>query len=132
MVLLISLAVSTMYMTYRALDIQLTYGAIKLIPPDHPIYKQYIKFKANFGDDGNIMVLGLQSDRIFKLKSFNNWYRLGNDIKKIEGIEGVVSIAHLSNLVKNNETKGFDIVPLVTDEVQTHKEMDSLGKPALC
>ena len=43
-------------------------------------------------------------------KEFNAWYDLGNDLRKIEGIEAVVSLTRTLNLVKNDSIRqfGFD------------------------
>ena len=125
-VLLIILAVATGFMTYKAFQVKLTYGAIKLLPQNHPILEDYSTFQRTFGEDGNVMVLGIQTPRFFQLALFNHWHRMGNTIAEIDGIENVVSIAHLSHLVKNKEEKRFEITPVVSGDIKTAREMDSL------
>jgi len=51
---------------YYAGKVQLTYDFAKIIPADDPDYIDYIKFKNTFGEDGNVLVIGVQSDKIFE------------------------------------------------------------------
>jgi predicted RND superfamily exporter protein len=126
--LLLSLIAVTAVMGFYAKDVQLTYGVSNIIPVDDPVYKQYVDFKSNFGDEGNVMVIGVQTRRIFKKDFFNGWYQMGEELKEIEGVKDVVSIAHIFNLQKNKEEKIFEIEPIITGQMKSQDQVDSIRK----
>jgi hypothetical protein len=48
----------------------MSYEFSKAIPTDNSKYTDYLSYKGKFGDDGNVLVIGAQSDQFFKLKNF--------------------------------------------------------------
>ena len=75
-VLLLALLFSTGVMGYFASKIKLSYEFSKAIPTDNPRYKDYVAFKQTFGDDGNLLVVGIQSKDLFKLNNFKAYQQL--------------------------------------------------------
>ena len=73
--LLILLAVSTAFMTWHASKVELSYEFSRAIPIDNPKYVEYQSFKSTFGEDGNLMVIGMQSDKFFSEPVFNDFMR---------------------------------------------------------
>ena len=71
LLLLILLFASTAVMAFFAGKIKLSYEFSKAIPVDNPKYKDYLSFKEKFGDDGNLLVIGVQTDSFFELSKFN-------------------------------------------------------------
>lgn len=116
----------TAFMGWHATQVRLTYDFARIIPLDNQKYIDYAKFKETFGDDGSMMVLGVQTSLAFHLDFFNDWYELGQTIEAIEGIDGVLSIAHAQNLVKDEDKKAFELRPLVSGKVATQEELDSI------
>ncbi len=123
---LIILALATAFMAYKGQDIQMSYDFAKVIPEDDPIYVNYKEFQKKFGEDGNVMVLAVESKDIFKLNFFNDWYELGNEIKEVDGIEKVLSIPHSFTLNKDKEQKNFQVNQLVTRKLNSQAELDSI------
>lgn len=118
----------TSFFAYKATQVELSYELAKMLPADDSLNVQYSFFKKKFGEDGNIIVVGIKNKDIYKIDQFNAWYDLGNSIKKIEGIEEVVSIARLSNIVKNDSLKIFQFKSVIKSKPKTQKEVDSLKK----
>lgn len=58
-VFLIFLALSTAIMGYFASKVKLSYEFTKAIPTNNTKYQDYQNFKQKFGDDGNVIVIGL-------------------------------------------------------------------------
>ena len=88
--LLIILTGITVFMGYRAMHVQLSYDFSRAIPIDNPKYKAYQDFRKNFGDDGNLFVLGIQTEKFFTASLFNDYANLEKDLKKIKhgGVTG--------------------------------------------
>lgn len=116
----------TGFMGYHALQTKLAYDFAHIIPDDHPKYQDYLTYVGQFGEDGNIMVLGVQSTDIFILPFFQDWYGLGNDIKAIQGIDEVFSIPHSFRIEKDEAERRFVLRPFVQDMPRTQSELDSL------
>ena len=68
LILLVLLLLSTIWMGYYASKVKLSYDFARAIPTDNPKYKEYMNFKQLFGDDGNMMVIGVQTKDFFKIK----------------------------------------------------------------
>ena len=95
-------AASTLFMAYQASRIELSYEQARILPADDPAQLAYQRFKRQFGQDGSVMVIGWQGDNLFQLDTFNGWHDLTNDIRSLEGIQDVLSIANLYNVIRND------------------------------
>ncbi len=124
--LLIVIGAITVFMGYKAFDIQLSYDFAKILPDDDPDFKAYERFKKTFGEDGSVMVIGIEDKNFYQLEKINDWWQLGEDIKKIDGIEAIVSVARLYNVVKNDETRKFELKPLMKKKFTSQQQVDSM------
>ncbi|HBL76774.1 MAG: hypothetical protein A2W90_23315 [Bacteroidetes bacterium GWF2_42_66] len=129
--LIVILVLGTAFMAYRGKDVKLSYENSSLLPEKDSTRIEYEKFKKLFGEDGNIIVIGAINPDIFTLDQFNAWVGLGNDIRKIDGIKEVLSIARSINLIKNDSTHQFDIAPIVAQKATSQAEVDSLKEVIL-
>lgn len=123
--LLIVLGLVTATMGYFARDVQMAYDFAKVVPDDDPEMIAYLKFKQTFGEDGNIMAVGIQDSSVYELEGFLKLAQLRKDFLKTEGVSQVVSVHSLPILVKNNEEKRFDAEPLFKTLPTTQEELDS-------
>ncbi len=57
--LLILLLLVTAFMGWHASKVKLSYDFARAIPTDHPKFIAYQQFKAKFGEDGNLLVIGV-------------------------------------------------------------------------
>ncbi|MEP7262931.1 MAG: MMPL family transporter [Bacteroidota bacterium] len=124
--LLVVISLVTAIMGYKAFDIRLSYDFAKILPETDPDYIAYENFKKTFGEDGSVMVIGVEDKNFFQLEKFNDWWTLGEEIKKIDGIEAVVSLAGIYSISRNDELQKFDLRPLVTAPLKTQTELDSI------
>ncbi|MCD4747015.1 MAG: MMPL family transporter [Bacteroidales bacterium] len=125
---LIGIALITAFMVYKAFDVQLSYEFVKMLPASDSTSIKYENFKNQFGEDGSVLFIGIQDKKIYELDEFNDWYDLTYKIKKIDGVEEVVSIAKLYHLIKNSNTKKFDLKTVIDKKPVTQEELDSLIK----
>ncbi len=96
---LIILGIFTIIMGYEASKVQLSYDYNNVIPASNPKFKDYENFKKLFGDDGNDMIIGVESDQLFTLPIFNKAITLQKELQHIPGVIGVFSFidaVHLS------------------------------------
>lgn len=98
---LIIFFIATALMAWQASYVRMTFNAGKILPQTDSSYIKYNDFKNKFGEDGSIMVLGVQSEKLFKHQAFNDWQALTNDIQKIPGIKQTLSLGKLFELSKD-------------------------------
>lgn len=125
---LIVIGLITVFFGYQMRSLKLSYELAQMLPNNHPTLKAYQKFKKEFGQDGAVMFAGAVNPDIFQLDNFNALYDLSAELKKIEGVEGIVSVAQIYTLVKNKEKKKFDFKTVVDKRPETQHELDSLEK----
>ncbi|TKC02144.1 Fis family transcriptional regulator [Pedobacter cryotolerans] len=72
------------------------------------------------------MVLGIQSPDIYKKENFNKWATLTQEIQKLNGIKGVLSVGKLFELQKDTLNQKFIVSPIPNKSPISDTEMDSL------
>ncbi len=125
-VLLALVVVLTGFMGYQASKVRLSYELAKILPVSDTNFQLYEAFKARYGEDGNVLVMGVATDKMFQKELFSDWYELNQAIKKIEGVKEVVSNANLREIVRNDSLKRFDFVPIVAQKPRSQSEVDSI------
>jgi uncharacterized protein len=124
--LIIILSLLTIFMAFEGKDVKLSYENSSLLPEKDSTRIEYQNFKNLFGEDGNVIVIGAINPDLFTLNQFNAWADLGSDIRKIDGVQEVINITRAINLVKNEETHQFNILPVVSQKAISQAEVDSL------
>jgi predicted RND superfamily exporter protein len=125
LILLLILLSLTGFMVYHASKVELSYEFARAIPTDHPKFKAYQEFKKKFGEDGNLLVVGVQTDRLFNEKIFNNYISLQQDLKKITGVEDIFCIPSAVNLVRDSATEKLKAQTIFRDTGLSQAEIDS-------
>lgn len=123
--LLLFLLAATAFMAYHASKVKLSYDFNSSIPTDNPKYIANLNFRKQFGDDGNLLVVGVQTDSLFKKDIFNGYIALGDSLKKITGVDDVLSIPMAINLVRDSVTQKPRAVPLFPRHPDSQTAIDS-------
>lgn len=126
--LLIILALITGLMGYFASQVKLSYEFAKAIPIDNPKYVEYQAFRQKFGDDGNLLVIAVSTDKLFDLPVFEKFKGLEDSIKKVEGVETVQSVSNAFNLLKDSISQKLVPVQIFGNKVIDQKTLDSAAK----
>lgn len=124
-ILLILLGLATAFFGYWASKVTLGYEFTKAIPTNHPVNIAYKGFKKKYGEDGNLLVIGLQTDKLFTEKIFNDYTRLQTQLKKVYGVEDVISVPNSINLVKDEVTEKLQVKKIFADTILTQAAIDS-------
>ncbi len=125
--LLVLLMAGTAVMAWYASKVELSYEFTGAIPRDNPKWQEYQQFKQQFGEDGNMMVIGIETDRMFQLEFFRDYARLNDDLRKIPAVENTLSIPVAVNLIKDDSTRKLKAMQLFQPVPQTQAELDSLA-----
>jgi len=123
--LLFLLVATTGFMMYHAGRVQLSYDFSRAIPTNNPKYKAYQEFKNKFGEDGNLLVIGIQTDSFFREKLFNSYTDLQRNLKKVNGVDDIISVPSAVNLVKMTETERLKADTIFLNRPLSQAEIDS-------
>ncbi len=118
------LSLFTTFMGYHASKIELSYEFAKILPASDSAYIDYNHFKELFGQDGNIMVIGVQDKDFFTLNKFQDWHNLSLDIRKIPGVENVISITNVSKIAFDDSLHKIMFVPFLPHLPETQDELN--------
>jgi predicted RND superfamily exporter protein len=111
-------------MAYFATKVEILYNFAKLLPEDDPASKDYDHYRSKFGQDGTILLIGIQKDKIHDLKSYKEWARLTDRLKNLPGIKNVASITNIKELVLNDSLGKFEFNTMYGVNPSTQDELD--------
>ena len=123
--ILVVIGLITVFMGYKAKDVKLLYESTSILPASDSTTIIYKNFTKQFGEDGTVVFLGFTDKNIFNLNRFNAIYDLADSLKKIRGVQEIVSITRLYTLVKNDSLKKFEFLPISPNKPLTQAETDS-------
>lgn len=123
--ILIVLGLITVFMGFQSSKIEMSYQYAPLLPEDDPVYEEYENFAEQFGNEGNLMVLGVQDSAFFEAGHFQHWQNLSKNIEEITGVTSVLSASDSYQLIRDRENKKFKVKPVFQDSVE-QEALDSL------
>lgn len=112
----------TVFLALQWKNIQFSFTEANLLPDNHIINKEYNSFLEEFGEEGNLIVVGIKEDTFFTPKAFKAWNKLMNDFKNQKEIDLIVSVNDLKKIHKNEEKQTFELVPFVDQDKIENKE----------
>ena len=80
---LLGLAIFTLAMGFYASKVQISYELPKILPKSDPNYQLYESFKKRFGEDGNVLVVGVETEKMYELAFLQKWIALSKKIRHI-------------------------------------------------
>jgi len=111
--ILVLIFLLTLFLAFQWKNVGMTYNEANLLPKDHPANKDYTQFLNTFGEEGNLIVIGVKDDAFFTPKAFTAWNNMMQQLKAHKEIELVVSISNLKKLEKDTINQKFQLVPLI-------------------
>ena len=118
--------VLTAALGYQGSKVQLSYDFSRAIPTDHPKYLAYLDFKKTFGEDGNLLTVGFITDSYFSTEHFNATSTFIEEVKKVNGVEDIISVNGAITLKRNDSTGKLDAIKIFPTRVKNQTELDSL------
>jgi uncharacterized protein len=116
----------TIFMGYHATKVQMSYDVGRTVPADDPEMVFLQKFKQQFGEDGNMIAVGLQDSAIYELKNFNRFRELSKTIKEIAGVNNLLSLPDVKIIRKDTVQKRFFLDGHYPKQIEDQAQLDSL------
>ena len=123
--ILILIAVTTIAMTSQWKNMRFSYTEANLLPDNHPVNLDYNQFLDIFGEEGNVIVVGVKDSINLTAKTFNAWSTLVKSFETTPNVEAVISVQDLKRLVKNKDKQQFDLAPIFDDPIESQDDLES-------
>ncbi|MBP6001070.1 MAG: MMPL family transporter [Flavobacterium sp.] len=111
-------ALFTVFMASQWKYIKFTNTEANLLPASEKANIEYNTFLEKFGEEGNLIVIGIQDQQIFTPKIYTAWEKLMLQLKKNPEVDGIISLNDLKKLQKNDSLSSFELTALI-DPLQT-------------
>lgn len=116
--ILVIIGLLTAFFAWQWRNVHMTYTEANLVPKDHIINQEYRRFLERFGEEGNLIVLGVQDERFFTPKAYSEWDLLMKELGANKGVDLIISVNDLRTLSKDTVSQKFTLTPLV-DKTKT-------------
>ncbi len=124
--LVLVLALVTVFMGYHATNVKYSFKLAEIVPHTDPDNIYFREFKEQFGEDGNIIAVGVKDSSIYKVENFRNFGYLCRALGDLEGVVNVLGLPNLKKLEKNTEKKKFELQAIFPEYPEDQEELDSL------
>lgn len=128
--LLIVLALLTAFFGYQARKVEWSFDLAKTVPDSDPDMIYFQEFKKLFGEDGNILAIGVNDSAIYQSDNFKKFRYLADEIAGLNNITNVLSLPNLQHLVKNEETRRLEMKPFFETIPEDQQVLDSMLREA--
>jgi uncharacterized protein len=129
--LIVVIGLITIFMGYHASRVEMSYDFARTVPLDDPDMIELQKFKAQFGEDGNGIAIGVKDSALYELKNFQAFQQFTRDVKKIQGVKEAVSLPNLKVMLKDTANVKFYSENIFPDTILSQEILDSLLGVAL-
>ena len=79
--ILVVLVIATTFFSFQWKNMRFTYTEANLLPDDHEVNVVYKNFLKRFGEEGNLIVMGVKDSTLFTVEKLNAWNRLADSFK---------------------------------------------------
>lgn len=105
------IALITIALASQWKNIQFAYTEANLLPSDHPVNLEYNAFLDKFGEEGNLVIIGVKDSTLFTPSVFSSWSKMMDQIKADKEVELVLSVSNLQTLTRNDSLSKFEMSP---------------------
>ena len=127
LILMIIVGLLTVMMLFFA-DWKRAYDYAALVPQSDPEMQFLQSFRKKYGEDGNILAIGVKDDKIYQLAGFQAFKNLSDEIMTIKGVTQTLALPRLQYLQKDTSLQQFKFKPifpqLPDNQNYTQQELD--------
>ena len=124
--ILVAIGLITVFMGFMTTSVKIRYDFAALLPATDSTLINYKDFKQRFGEDGDVLVIGIENENLFRKDVYDAWHDMGEEMLLLEGVDQVVSAARCYHLVRNDSLKQFDFKLISEVKPATQAELDSI------
>src|SRR5690606_40503252 len=99
--MMMSIRVNMLCMGYQAAKVEMSYYFARTVPPSDPDMIALQRFRQQFGEDANIIAVGMLDSGVYRLDNFLSLKELTHNIREIEGVNNVISLPEIRMILKD-------------------------------
>ncbi|WP_298767227.1 MMPL family transporter [uncultured Polaribacter sp.] len=122
------IAIATGLLSTQMKYMQFSYSEANLLPEDHEANLEYNKFLEIFGEEGNLVILGVKDTTVFTPQKFNAWNNLVAQFNDRQEVDFTISIADVKKLKADRKQRKFVLEPLYEENPTTAEEVNAIKK----
>ena len=115
-VIIVLILIATYLLSTQWKNMQFSFTEANLMPDDHEVNVSYNDFLEKFGEEGNLILLGVQDSALFTPEKFKAWNELTDTLLTYPEVDQIISPASLQELKKFEDPKRFEMVPVLPEE----------------
>nr|WP_298331787.1 efflux RND transporter permease subunit [uncultured Christiangramia sp.] len=115
-VIIVLILIATYLLSTQWKNMQFSFTEANLMPDDHEVNVSYNDFLEKFGEEGNLILLGVQDSALFTPEKFKAWNKLTDTLLTFPEVDQIISPASLQELKKFEDPKRFEMVPVLPEE----------------
>lgn len=123
---LVFIALITVFLVKQTDNIRFSYTEANLLPQDHEANVEYDKFLEIFGEEGNLVILGVKDSTLFNPKKFNAWNTLVKSFDSVSQVDFTVSISDVKKLKADRKNRKFVVENLYEGTPKTKEEIEKI------
>ncbi len=116
----------TVFFGFQARKAELSYDFTSAVPDTDEDFVFFKQFKAEFGDDGTVLALGIEDKKVYQLKNFILLHTFIQQLKKQEGVTQALGLPQLQYLEKDTIQKKFTSKSLFSPFPTSQTALDSV------
>jgi predicted RND superfamily exporter protein len=129
--LIIGIGLITAFFALKIPQLEMSYDFASVVPDDDPDMLYLKEFKERFGEDGNLLVIGVRDSSLFEAQNFRRYQYFSEELGRIKGVNSVLSLPLLQRPVRDNENRKFALEPIFHEIPGEQAAVDSLLRVAL-
>lgn len=118
----------TVFLGFQWQHMRFTYTEANLLPDDHEVNLAYNDFLDKFGEEGNLIIMGIQDEKLFTPELLNGWNSLSSKLAQSPAVSLTLSLKDLKLLDKKENPQRFDIKSFITDSIVDVAQADNYRK----
>lgn len=122
------IAILTAFLVSQMKYMRFSYTEANLLPEDHEVNVQYDEFLKIFGEEGNLIILGIKDSTVFTPQKFNAWNQLAKSLDSLPEVDFTLSIADVKKLRADRKRRKFVLEPLYKESPKTAKKVNAIKK----
>lgn len=116
------IALGSVFFAYHARKVEILQDFVKVIPQDDADYQFYQEFQRQFGEDANTFIIGVEGD-ILDPSFLKKLRQVCDSAQKLRGVQRLLSLTHLYDLVYSPEKNLYLLTPLYQDTTRSLKKI---------
>ncbi|MGE0589990.1 MAG: RND family transporter [Cyclobacteriaceae bacterium] len=128
--LVILIGIITAFMGYHARKAEMSYDFRSTVPANDPDQVFLTEFRRQFGEDGNIVAVGLKDSSIYEYTNFEKLREFCVAVKEMTGVNDVISLPLIKQIEKDTAKTQFVLTDVFPGKLTSQQQLDSLLQEA--